>query len=73
LIVKQATIYVGGIGMDAVDAALAISRAVVLFVDEEPRYIKNIKVCVFDLNLLDLFRLIITPGIGEQKSNKITL
>ena len=51
--------------IDSVDAAIAISKAIELFLEDDPRNIKTIKVVVFDPEILDLFRTVIAPGMGN--------
>ena len=59
-------VIIGGIGLDPVDAALAISRGIEMFAEEDARNVKAINVAVFDVRMLDLFRTLIAPGISNE-------
>lgn len=54
----------GGIGLAAADVASAMTVAFELFAQEKPRYVKNIKVVVYDLPIVGLFQTSIIQEKG---------
>ena len=70
---KRLLCVLGGIGLAANDVASALSQAVELFALRKPRYVRHIKIVVFEKSLVDSFRNSIIQAKGTALESIILL